>query len=103
MSAQPGQVAAITPPLPSSRREGIGRAWRQLRRNYLSLAGSCIVVSLVLSRVHSPYWLLFTAFVGVNLFQSALTRWCLMENSLAKLGVPPCEHAKHPVQQQPTA
>jgi len=38
----------------------------------------------------SRYWLWFTAFVGLNLFQSALTRWCLMEQILEKLGVPPC-------------
>jgi hypothetical protein len=41
----------------------------------------------VLSYVHSPYWLLFTLFVGLNLFQSALTGWCLMETFLRKLGV----------------
>lgn len=39
------------------------------------IAGTFILVSLALSRIHSPYWLLFTVFVGVNLFQSALTRW----------------------------
>ncbi len=52
------------------------------------IAGSFIILSLILSQVASPYWLLFTAFVGVNLFQSALTRWCLMEDILRKLGVP---------------
>jgi len=46
-----------------------------------------ILTSLALSQLHSPYWLLFTAFVGANLFQSALTRWCLMEDILRKLGV----------------
>jgi len=46
-----------------------------------------ILLSLTLSQVHSPYWLLFTAFVGLNLFQSALTRWCLMEDFLRKLGM----------------
>jgi hypothetical protein len=51
------------------------------------IAGTFILLSLALSRVHSPYWLLFTAFVGANLFQSALTRWCLMEDFLRKLGV----------------
>ncbi len=50
-------------------------------------AGSFIIISLILSQLSSPYWLLFTAFVGVNLFQSALTRWCLMEDILRKLGV----------------
>jgi hypothetical protein len=51
------------------------------------IAGTFIMLSLALSQLHSPYWLFFTAFVGVNLFQSALTRWCLMEDFLRKLGV----------------
>ena len=51
------------------------------------IAGTFIMLSLVLSRLHSPYWLWFTAFVGVNLFQSALTGWCLMEDVLRKFGV----------------
>ena len=51
------------------------------------IAGSFIIVSLILCQVHSHYWLLFTAFVGLNLFQSALTRWCLMADILRKLGV----------------
>ena len=51
------------------------------------IAGTLILGSLVLSQIHSPYWLLFTAFVGANLFQSALTDWCLMEDLLRKLGV----------------
>jgi hypothetical protein len=51
------------------------------------IAGTFVLVSLALSEMHSPYWLLFTAFVGLNLFQSALTGWCLMEDILRKLGV----------------
>jgi hypothetical protein len=51
------------------------------------IAGTFVTVSIVLSYLHSPYWLLFTLFVGLNLFQSALTRWCLMEDLLRKLGV----------------
>jgi hypothetical protein len=51
------------------------------------IAGTFILASLALSQVHSLYWLWFTAFVGANLFQSALTRWCLMEDFLRKLGV----------------
>jgi hypothetical protein len=42
---------------------------------------------LALAHWVNPNWLWFTAFVGANLFQSALTRWCLMEDILAKLGV----------------
>jgi hypothetical protein len=37
----------------------------------------------------SSLWLCFTAFVGLNLLQSGLTRWCLMENILRRLGVQP--------------
>ena len=51
------------------------------------IAGTFILLSLALSQIHSVYWLWFTAFVGANLFQSALTRWCLMEDFLRKLGV----------------
>jgi hypothetical protein len=51
------------------------------------IGGTFILLSLLLSQIHSPYWLLFTAFVGLNLFQSSLTRWCLMEDILRKLGV----------------
>jgi hypothetical protein len=51
------------------------------------IAGTFVTLSVVLSYVHSPYWLLFTLFVGLNLFQSALTGWCLMEAFLRKLGV----------------
>ncbi len=52
-----------------------------------AIAGTFILLSLILAQVHSPYWLLFTAFVGLNLLQSAFTKWCLMEKILARLGV----------------
>jgi hypothetical protein len=51
------------------------------------IAGTFVTLSLALSQLVSPYWLLFTAFVGLNLFQSSLTGWCLMEDILRKLGV----------------
>jgi len=51
------------------------------------IAGSFILVSLALAHWVNPNWLWFTAFVGANLFQSALTRWCLMEKILARLGI----------------
>ncbi len=51
------------------------------------IAGTFVTLSVVLSYVHSSYWLLFTLFVGLNLFQSSLTRWCLMEKLLERLGV----------------
>ena len=47
------------------------------------IAGMFVLVSLLLSQVHSPCWPLFTAFVGLSLFQSSLTGWCLMRISCA--------------------
>jgi hypothetical protein len=52
------------------------------------IAGTFVLASLVLGVYVNRYFLLFTAFVGLNLFQSGLTRWCLMEDILRKLGVP---------------
>lgn len=52
-----------------------------------AFAGSFILISLLLS-LFSKWWLLFTAFVGVNLLQSAFTGLCPLENILAKLGIP---------------
>ena len=51
------------------------------------IAGSFILISLALAHWVSPWWLLFTAFVGLNLLQSGFTCWCLMEDILRKLGV----------------
>ncbi len=55
-------------------------------------AGSFILISLALGVSASPlfvsaYWLWFTAFVGFNLLQSGLTRWCPLEIILRKFGV----------------
>jgi hypothetical protein len=51
------------------------------------IAGSFILLSLALGYWVSPYWYLFTAFVGLNLFQSGLSNWCPMMTILRKLGV----------------
>ncbi len=51
------------------------------------IAGAFIILSLVLSTMHSPYWLFFTGFVGLNLFQSGITNWCPMMWFLKKLGL----------------
>ena len=55
------------------------------------VAGAFILLSLALGvpgspLFHSLWWLAFNAFVGVNLLQSGLTKWCLMESVLRKLG-----------------
>lgn len=52
------------------------------------IAGAMVLLSLALGYWVSPYWYLFTAFVGANLFQSSLTDWCPMMTILRKLGVP---------------
>lgn len=55
---------------------------------YLRLiAGILVMISLALGHWVSPYWYLFTAFVGLNLFQSAFTNSCPMIPILRKLGV----------------
>lgn len=51
------------------------------------IAGFFILLSLGLSVYHDQRWLWFTAFVGLNLFQSAFTNWCPMMTFLRKLGV----------------
>jgi hypothetical protein len=52
------------------------------------IAGGFVLLSVLLAYLVSPWWLLFTAFVGVNLFQSGFTNWCPMMWFLEKLGVP---------------
>jgi glucan phosphoethanolaminetransferase (alkaline phosphatase superfamily) len=55
---------------------------------YLRLiAGFFILLSVTLGYFVSPYWYFFTAFIGLNLFQSAFTNWCPMMTLLRKLGI----------------
>ena len=58
-----------------------------MERYIRAIAGTFILGSVALGYFVSPYWLLFTAFVGANLLQSAFTKWCLMEDILDRLGV----------------
>jgi hypothetical protein len=58
-----------------------------LERYIRMIAGTFILISLALAHWVNPNWLWFTAFVGANLLQSSLTKWCLMEDILRKLGV----------------
>ena len=59
------------------------------------IAGTFVLVSLALGWWVSPWWFLLTAFVGVNLVQSALTRWCLMEDILRSTGIHREKTAEH--------
>ena len=58
-------------------------------RIVFAVAGSFLLISLLLARYHSENWLWFTAFVGANLLQSAFTGFCPMAMILKKLGVKP--------------
>jgi Protein of unknown function (DUF2892) len=51
------------------------------------MAGAMIVISLLLAHFVSLYWLWLTVFVGLNLFQSALTNWCPAMLVLRKMGL----------------
>ena len=66
------------------------KSWQIVRL----VAGFFVLLSLALGVQGSPlfvseWWLAFTAFVGANLLQSALTKWCLMESILRKIGLRP--------------
>ncbi len=58
-----------------------------INRYIRAIAGTFILISLILAVYVNINWLWFTAFVGANLLQSAFTKWCLMELILKKLGV----------------
>ena len=58
-------------------------------RAVMAFAGSMILLSLALSQLHSPYWLLFTAFVGANLLQSSFTGFCPAAIAFKRLGMRP--------------
>ena len=51
------------------------------------IAGAFVAASVLLGMYVNPNFLWFTLFVGLNLFQSALTNWCPMMTILRKVGV----------------
>ena len=55
-----------------------------INRIIRAIAGTFILISLILAVKINTNWLWFTAFVGVNLLQSSITKWCLMEDILKK-------------------
>ena len=60
-----------------------------VERGLRLVAGAFILLSLALGYWISPYWYLFTALVGLNLFQSGLTNWCPAMFILKRLGLRP--------------
>lgn len=65
-----------------------------IERYLRMIAGAFVVASLALGHWVHPYWYFFTAFVGLNLFQSAFTNWCPMMTFLRRLHLGE-EQAKH--------
>ena len=57
-------------------------------RAVMAFAGSVVLLSLLLSQVHSPLWLWLTAFVGANLLQFGFSQACPLGFILKRLGVP---------------
>jgi len=58
-------------------------------RVVMAFAGVVILLSVGLSQLHSINWLWLTAFVGINVLQSAFTRFCPLATILKKMGVTP--------------
>ena len=58
-------------------------------RAVLAFAGTMILVSLLLAWIFTPYWLLFTAFIGLNMLQSAFTGFCPAAIIFRKMGAQP--------------
>ncbi|GAB4319186.1 MAG: DUF2892 domain-containing protein [Candidatus Sumerlaeia bacterium] len=58
-----------------------------VERSLRGIAGFFVLLSVALAHWHSPWWLLFTAFVGANLLQSSFTNWCPMMTLLKVAGV----------------
>jgi hypothetical protein len=58
-----------------------------MNRVIRAIAGIFVIISVLLAVYVNINFLWFTGFVGLNLFQSSLTRWCLMEDILRKFGV----------------
>lgn len=62
-----------------------------IERGLRGIAGTIVLASAILAAFHSPYWLLLTGFVGLNLLQSAFTNWCPMVWLLGRCGFRSCD------------
>lgn len=51
------------------------------------IVGLMVLLSVILTAYVNQNWLWLTVFIGLNLIQSAFTKWCLLETILVKLGV----------------
>ncbi len=62
-----------------------------LERTLRGIAGAFILISLLLAHFHSPWWLLFTTVMGLNLLQSGFSNWRPMKFILRQFGMKSCE------------
>jgi hypothetical protein len=60
-----------------------------LDRAVMAFAGCVVLVSLALAYLFSPYWLLLTTFVGLNLIQASFTGFCPVAIVFKRLGISP--------------
>ena len=60
-------------------------------RAVMALAGTMVLVSILLAQFVSPWWLILTAFVGLNMLQSAFTGFCPAAMIFKALGLKPAE------------
>jgi hypothetical protein len=58
-----------------------------VERGLRMMAGVMVLLSLTLAHFFSPYWLLLTVFVGLNLLQSSFTNWCPAVTILRAIGL----------------
>jgi len=58
-----------------------------LNKYFRVIVGVMVLLSVVLTLYVNQNWIWFTVFIGVNMIQSAFTKWCLLEIILLKLGV----------------
>ncbi|MBA2956314.1 DUF2892 domain-containing protein [Nocardioides sp. MAH-18] len=59
-----------------------------LDKGVFAVAGTVVLLSVLLTVTVSSWWLLLTVFVGLNLLQSSITGFCPAANVLARIGVP---------------
>jgi hypothetical protein len=72
-----------------------------IHRYLRMIAGAFVLASVAMGYFGDPRWFLFTAFVGLNLFQSAFSNWCPMMTLLKKLGIPEQEDRRTAVETRP--
>ncbi|MBU0611539.1 MAG: DUF2892 domain-containing protein [Armatimonadetes bacterium] len=58
-----------------------------IERTLRTIAGIMVLISVLLTLFVNPWWILFTAFIGLNLLQSGFTNWCPMISLLRALGM----------------